>query len=290
MKITLENKDYLDFLKSIPDESIDFVCIDPPYGVLKGHKIETIINIPLLTSEVKSVLKKNGFYAFFGMEPTIKEFEFQAYNYLNYKQEVIWCKRDAPVSMRINRVHEKIMIYVKGSSDYFQYKAPYEDIKLPDTLYGLYNIESVFRELSYWRAKACGRKVVNGIDRNRNRKSNDEYYNFASNMSESPTLGKSEGDVKFNTIWSFLPENKVNKNGNNHKHPTVKPLKLLERLIKLCTAENATVLDCFSGTGTTAVACKNTNRNFVGCELFSEYYENSMQRLANTQPPLFQTA
>ena len=90
-----------------------------------------------------------------------------------------------------------------------------------------------------------------------------------------------EEGANISDIWSFTPENKVNRNSNNIKHPTVKPILLLERLIKLCTCENAVVLDCFLGSGTTAIACKKNKRNFKGCELDSEYYSICIDRLNN---------
>lgn len=66
-------------------------------------------------------------------------------------------------------------------------------------------------------------------------------------------------------------------------HPTQKPIALIEDMIAKHTSENDVVLDCFSGSGTTAVACINTNRNFIGCELSDEYYNKSMQRIAETK-------
>jgi len=86
------------------------------------------------------------------------------------------------------------------------------------------------------------------------------------------------------TVWSYLPENQTSftskkKQGINHKHPTVKSLKLMERLVKLISKEGETILDCFSGSGSTAVACVNTNRNFLGCELDTGYYNDSILRI-----------
>jgi site-specific DNA-methyltransferase (adenine-specific) len=52
----------------------------------------------------------------------------------------------------------------------------------------------------------------------------------------------------------------------------VKPVKLLEHLIKLFSKENDVILDCFMGSGSTGVAALNTNRNFIGIELIPEYY------------------
>lgn len=62
-------------------------------------------------------------------------------------------------------------------------------------------------------------------------------------------------------------------------HPTQKPLALFEDLILKHSNEGDLVVDCFAGSATTAVACKNLNRNFTGCELNKEYYDKSMERI-----------
>lgn len=62
-------------------------------------------------------------------------------------------------------------------------------------------------------------------------------------------------------------------------HPTQKPLFILERMIEAYTNKNDTVLDIFSGSGSTMIATNMTNRNFLGCELSKEYYTKSLQRM-----------
>ena len=62
-------------------------------------------------------------------------------------------------------------------------------------------------------------------------------------------------------------------------HPTQKPVELFEDIIKKHSNEHDVVLDCFSGSATTAVACIKTNRNFIGCELNKIYYDKSLERL-----------
>jgi DNA modification methylase len=62
-------------------------------------------------------------------------------------------------------------------------------------------------------------------------------------------------------------------------HPTQKPLEMIERLIKISSNEWDTVLDCYLWSWTTAVACKNTNRNFIGIEINPEYVEIAKNRL-----------
>ena len=64
-------------------------------------------------------------------------------------------------------------------------------------------------------------------------------------------------------------------------HPTQKPVKLFENLIAKHSNPGDTVLDCFSGAGTTAVACTKTGRNFIGCELDADYYNKSILRIKN---------
>ena len=61
--------------------------------------------------------------------------------------------------------------------------------------------------------------------------------------------------------------------GKNRFHPTQKSLPLFEELIRKHSNEGDTVLDTFLGAGTTAIACKNTERNFKGCEIDTNYYE-----------------
>ena len=72
-------------------------------------------------------------------------------------------------------------------------------------------------------------------------------------------------------------------------HPTQKPVALFEYLIKTYTNKNETVLDNCMGSGTTAIACMNTNRNYIGFELDENYYKKSLERIKNhaTQTELF---
>ena len=66
--------------------------------------------------------------------------------------------------------------------------------------------------------------------------------------------------------------------GETNTHITVKPISLMEHLIKLFSKTGALVVDPFLGSGTTAVACKNTNRRCIGFEINEEYYNISLKR------------
>jgi len=71
--------------------------------------------------------------------------------------------------------------------------------------------------------------------------------------------------------------------GGNMKHPTEKPVELLSRLIKDSSDECDSIFDPFMGSGATGVACVNTNRNFVGIELDSEYFSSAESRIRETE-------
>ena len=91
---------------------------------------------------------------------------------------------------------------------------------------------------------------------------------------------------RFNNIQSFnnlyYPTNLIefsNASQKGKKHPTQKPVALLEYLIKTYTNENETVLDNCMGSGSTGVACVNTNRNFIGIELDEKYFNIAKERI-----------
>lgn len=76
----------------------------------------------------------------------------------------------------------------------------------------------------------------------------------------------------------------VNKRDKKlYGHPTIKPIELVEKFIINHSNEGDTILDCFMGSGTTGVACKNLNRNFIGIELDENYYKIACERINNTQ-------
>lgn len=97
---------------------------------------------------------------------------------------------------------------------------------------------------------------------------------------------KSYIDAK--TVW-YLPINMSDK--KKYKHPTIKPLRIIKTLIKNSSNEGDIVLDCFSGSGTTCVAAKELNRQYIGIEIDPEYHKISMDRLegilANGQTSMF---
>ncbi len=85
----------------------------------------------------------------------------------------------------------------------------------------------------------------------------------------------------------LVPKVRQNAEKYNH-HPTIKPVELMSHLVKLLTFENETVLDPFSGSGSTGVSCLINNRNYIGYELEKEYYNISLKRLKETEAKMAQ--
>lgn len=96
-----------------------------------------------------------------------------------------------------------------------------------------------------------------------------------------------ESGVSLNKVWNeertksdsryYMKRQKFKQ--PKGKHGTMKPVELIERFIELSSNENDIVLDPFMGSGTTAIACLNTNRNYIGFELDEEYYNASLDRI-----------
>ena len=91
-------------------------------------------------------------------------------------------------------------------------------------------------------------------------------------------IRKTPEEQKFKYPFTIIKEKSDRIYGKN-KHPTQKPVKLFEYLIKTYTDEGMTVLDCCAGSGTTGLACQNTNREYILIEKEPEYYEIIKERL-----------
>jgi site-specific DNA-methyltransferase (adenine-specific) len=126
--------------------------------------------------------------------------------------------------------------------------------------------------------KGCNEKSIIRTDR----EDCDTFTKFAVNTDKRKT-----GDRCCNVMQSIqfgLNEKSIIKESPNHYdaiHPTQKPVRLLERLLNIVCGDGVTVLDPFSGSGSTAIACINTNRNYIGFEIDKEYFDSSEKRIIN---------
>lgn len=282
-------------LKQIEDASIDFVCIDPPYtdgetDCLEGHKIQTKLNISQITKEHFRVLKDNSFYAVFGQMPTILSWYNAALESgFKFRIDIIWAKKRAGIGGNLNlkKSHELVYIFSKGNVNYYKTKGVYSDVSQGLVEHNIMDIETIFRRLSEYEYYFKYKKET--LKHNIKNANNDSYFidkgGFGKIQSNTREVNAVIEKKSFNSVWAFPTHNQSGFNNSefNVKHPTVKSIPVIERLIELCTPENpeVIVLDSFLGSGTTFLGSQNTNRKCIGFEIDKEYYSIAQDRILN---------
>jgi DNA modification methylase len=240
--------DCLELMKDIPDGSVDMILCDLPYGTT-ACKWDTIIPFEPLWEQYKRVIKENGAIVLFGQEP------FSSYlrlsNIDDYKYDWVWEKSNpsniAQANKQPMRYHELISVFYKKQSTYNKQMIPRDSPRI--------------------------------------KQAHKNDYVFHNSQSEQTALGYIEVDSKkYSADWknpsTVLKFNSLRPNSKEFvKHPTQKPLALCEYLIKTYTNENDLVLDNCMGSGSTCVACINTNRHYIGFELEPHYFEIAQKRI-----------
>jgi len=292
--IQLFNEDCFDRLKQIDDNSINAIISDPPYGIL-NHKIETNIDIEKLMSEWQRVLKNNGFLVYFGRQPTFTEWNNIAFKYFKYKKEIIWYKkqRSSP-NNDIGNYFENIMVCSKGNNT-----AKFNKTYIPytDTLNSLSDFngwDSLTKMLSIFKLMLKDNKSLEDLraailtdTRMYGEYSKSKRTSIVKQLKrESHNLQNMRtclNGYQARDVVGYMTHNKTRFNDSefNIEHPTVKPIQLMEYLISLTTKENDIILDNFMGSGTTGLAAKKLNRNFIGVEIHQEYFNISKYRIDN---------
>ena len=245
-KINLMFGDCLNKMKEIETKSINLILTDPPYGKTQC-KWDSIIPFKPMWIELKRIIKDNGCIALFGTEPFSSALRMS--NIKNYKYDWIWQKEAgtgfANAKKQPLRKYENISIFYNKKAIY----NPQMRIGKP------YKIKSGKRNK--------GIETLSGKELQKNNKTNiASYYRPADN-----------------NIGTRYPINIINFKRERGFHPTQKPVALLEYLIKTYTNENDTVLDFTMGSGSTGVAAKNLNREFIGIELDPSYFKIAENRI-----------
>lgn len=268
----IECADALTYLRTLPDGCAAAVITDPPYGI-GVDEWDAPIPIPEFVAECRRVAAPNAFLAFTCQMPPLLDWQIAARDAgWIYREHIAWIKRKTTTTMLpLNRGWESVLIYAQGNPALQTTKGRYEDVKLAGLAVGLFTVDGIDRYVKDLRAKLAGR--ASKINETTNVRHAARAYMNAVDVDRSPEY------VNFTNVWSFLPENMASLN-NRINHATVKPLKLMERLVELTTAPGQLVIDPFIGSGTTALACRNTSRHFAGCDMNPEYVELARARLA----------
>lgn len=253
--IELWNGDCLELMKNIPDKSVDMILCDLPYGTQKknGCKWDIIIPFKLLWEQYNRIIKDDGAIVLFGKEPFSSL--LRCSNLQMYKYDWIWEKDTKSNFMQANYQPLNNIEFISVFS-----KAYAREIN--DKIKMTYNPQFSIGE-SYKIPKPSKTTEIfasnhkNGKYEHKERDTSQRYPYVT---------------IKFNSVKS-----------KDKLHPTQKPVPLLEYLIKTYTNEGETVLDNCMGSGSTGVACLNTNRTFIGIELDDTYFEIATKRISEVK-------
>ena len=242
----LLNGDCLEVMKSIPDKSVDMVLCDLPYGTT-ACKWDNVIPFEPMWEQYDRITKKNAAILLFSAQPFTTDLICS--NRKNFRYEIIWQKTQASGFLNANkmplRAHENILVFYKNLPTYNPIKT------------------SVNR-------KDIGRATKPGLLRSQQYGTKMMHTIWVETGLRYPT-----DVIKFSNWNGSL----FGKNVSHVKHPTAKPVDLLEYLIKSYSNPGDTILDNCMGSGSTGVACVNTNRDFIGIELDDNYFSIAKDRI-----------
>ena len=242
--------DCLEVMKSIPSGSVDAIITDPPYGTT-ACKWDSVIDFELMWEQLNRIIKPNGAIVLFGSEPFSSALRMS--NIKNFKYDWIWqkskCGSAFTSKYRPQQKHEVIHIFERKGN-----KTTYNP------------------------------QMTKGKPYKRTRKANigDKPNNHNLGVvKDSKTENKG---FRYPCTVQFFQQKWRRQ---DQVHPTQKPIELMEYLIKTYTNENETVLDFTMGSGSTMVACQNTNRNGIGIEQDEKYFKIAQDRIEANKFKLF---
>ena len=241
-------------MKTIPDGSIDAIITDPPYGTT-ACKWDSVIDFESMWEQLNRIIKPNGAIVLFGSEPFSSALRMS--NIKNYKYDWIW-KKNTPTGQILAKKqplkdNENICIFYKKQC--------------------LYNRQMIKRTDEEFNKSYRKNNTIQG---------NSKHFTTGKNKRIRP----SEIEQWYKNPVRIL-EYKTDRKRNGKCHPTQKPILLMEYLISTYTNEKETVLDFTMGSGSTGVAAKNTNRNFIGIEQDQKYFSTATERIKAVEYKLF---
>ena len=259
------NEDCLDGMKRIEDKSVDMILCDLPYGTT-ACAWDTIIPFEPLWEQYKRIIKDNGAIVLTASQPFTST--LVASNLDMFKHSWIWEKQKASNFMGAKygplKYHEDILVFGKKTVNYYPQK---------------YNVLEIQELMDMNKSEMIQTMQSRDYDRFGKIDRRKTVKDPITNKDHLGTSVKRNRTVDDGTRYpkSVL---KINKSINKNFHPTQKPVYLFEYLIRTYSNEGDVVLDNCMGSGTTAIAAINKNRNFIGFELDEKYYNLANKRIA----------
>jgi site-specific DNA-methyltransferase (adenine-specific) len=226
-------------MKRIPDKFIDLILCDLPYGTTQ-NKWDSVIPFDALWQQYRRIAKDNAAIVLFGSEPFSSL--LRCSNLHSFKYDWVWEK-------------------TRGSGHLNAKKMP---MKSHETISVFYKSQPTYNPQGLVSGVFNNDRPVKSSGRS------TELFGAETAIKEPATVGGYPL-----TVLKFAKD----AYGKQSLHPTQKPVALMEYLIRTYTNEGDKVLDNCMGSGTTGVACANTNRHFIGMEMNAEYFAIAKDRI-----------
>ena len=232
---------------------VDSIITDLPYGETRS-KWDKIIPFEEMWNCCNNLIKDNGAIVFFGNEPFSSQ--LRCSNIKMYRYDWKWLKNNqtgfANANYRPMRKYEDIIVFSKANA-------------------------SAGGKANPMKYNPQGLVEVNKIKKNTSKRQG--LIAYANNNMDKDNQLLQDG-TEYTQKYTNYPINILQFDvESNRLHPTQKPIALMEYLVKTYTNENDLVLDFTMGSGSTGVACKNLNRNFIGIELDEHYFNIAKERI-----------
>ena len=256
VNVDLYNGDCLEVMQSLISDGVkvDMVLTDPPYGTT-ACKWDSVIPFDEMWDKINQLINPTTPVVLFGSEPFMSQLINS--NLSDFKYIWVWEKDKTPsfgiAKYQPMRYHELIAVFYKKAGQFYKQMIPRTSPRIKQAQKNNYDFKTGHHE-----GIMVGAKNI-----------------------KNPS---SKFDPNFKNPSSVLHFNIVTSNSKEKvAHPTQKPVKLLEYLIKTYTNEGGAVLDFTMGSGSTGVACVETNRNFIGIELDKDYFKIAETRIKEAQ-------
>lgn len=245
MNITLFNEPCFEAFKKIPDQSVDMVCVDPPYGTT-SIEWDKVLDFKIMWAELERIVKPKGNIVIFGSQPFTSLVVASKIDW--FRHELIWnknkCGSPGLSKFRPQKIHENIMIFSKESG-------------------GTYN--PIMEEGEPYKREA--KDKVKGYGKG----INSHGYGFKNAFLGGENHGTRYPKSILHASRNFSAQQTV--------HPTQKPTNVLNWLIMTYSNPGDTVMDFTMGSGGCGVSAKLTGRNFIGIEMAKEYFDIAKTRI-----------
>jgi site-specific DNA-methyltransferase (adenine-specific) len=251
----LYNDDCLKVLPTLADNSIDLVITSPPYDNIRDYNNSSSWNFDIFKSianELQRILINNGTIVWIVNDSTINGSETGT----SFKQALYFKE------IGLN-IHDT-MIWEKETSP-FQHNNRYINV------------------FEYMFILSKGKPKTTNLIKDRKNKHGGTIIHGTQRQKDGSLIPHSRNGFKIKEYGNRFNVWKINsEKANKTNHPAVFPLQLVSDHIKTWSNENNTVLDCFMGSGTTGIACKNLNRKFIGIEIDKKYFDIAKNRIEGT--------